>query len=145
MDLKILKQELSVNNEFFNQSAEHGVELTINIPDYYPEIERVLKCRAYPLVSSAGLNGQILSVEGSVNLVLMYITPKKEICSYEHIVPFGRSFEFEGDTMHCVPICNVREEYMNCRPINNRTVEIHGAVGVNAKIIKKVFRKKLKS
>lgn len=137
MDLKILKQEMSVNNEFFNQSAEHGIELDINVPEYYPEIERVLKCRACPRVSSAGINGQILSVEGNVNITLMYITPKKELCSYEYVMPFSRTFEFDGDTTGCIPVCTVREEYMNCRPLDSRSVEIHGAVGVNAKIIKK--------
>lgn len=137
MDLKILKQELSVNNEFFNQSAEQSIELDITVPEYYPEIDRVLKCRATPRVSSAGINGQILSVEGNVNIVLMYITPKNELCSYEYILPFNRTFEFEGDTIGCMPICTVREEYMNCRPLDSRSVEIHGAVGINAKIIKK--------
>lgn len=137
MDLKVLKQEMSVNNEFFNQSAEQSVELDITVPEYYPEIERVLKCRATPRVASAGINGQILSVEGNISIVLMYITAKKELFSFEYIMPFSRTFEFDGDTVGCIPVCSVREEYMNCRPLDSRSVEIHGAIGINAKIIKK--------
>ncbi len=137
MDLKVLKQEMSVNNEFFNQSAEQSVELDITVPEYYPEIERVLKCRATPRVASAGINGQILSVEGNISIVLMYITAKNELCSFEYIMPFSRTFEFDGDTVGCIPVCSVREEYMNCRPLDSRSVEIHGAIGINAKIIRK--------
>ena len=137
MNVKILKQEMSVNNEFFNQSAEQSIELDITVPEYYPEIERVLKCRATPRVASAGINGQILSVEGNVNILLIYITPKNELCSFEYIMPFSRTFEFDGDTSGCIPICSVREEYMNCRPLDTRSVELHGAVGINAKILKK--------
>ncbi len=137
MNVKILKQEMSVNNEFFNQSAEQSIELDITVPEYYPEIDRVLKCRATPRVVTAGVNGQILSVDGNVNILLLYITPKNELCSFEYIMPFSRTFEFEGDTSGCIPICSVREEYINCRPLDSRSVELHGAIGINAKILKK--------
>ncbi len=137
MNLKVLKQEMSVNNEFFNQSAEHSVELDITVPEYYPEIEKVLKCRAIPRVASCGINGQILSVEGNISILLMYVTPKKELCSYEYILPFNHTFEFDGETTGCMPVCTVREEYINCRPTDVRAVELHGAIGINVKIIKK--------
>ncbi len=137
MNLKVLKQEMSVNNEFFNQSAEHSVELNIAVPEYYPEIEKVLKCRATPRVASCGINGQILLVEGNISILLMYVTPKKELCSYEYILPFNHTFEFDGETTGCMPVCNVREEYINCRPTDVRVVELHGAIGINVKIIKK--------
>ena len=137
MSIKILKQEMSVHNELFNQSAEQSIELDITVPEYYPEIDRVLKCRATPRVASAGVNGQILSVEGNVNILLLYVTAKNELCSYEYIMPFNRTFEFEGDTSGCTPVCSVREEYINCRPLDSRSVELHGAIGINAKIIKK--------
>lgn len=137
MNLRVLKQEMSVNNEFFNQSAEHSVELDLAVPEYYPEIQKVLKCRATPRVASSSINGQILSVEGNVNILLMYVTPKNELCSYEYILPFSHNFEFDGETIGCVPVCTVREEYINCRPTDVRNVELHGAIGINVKIIKK--------
>lgn len=113
------------------------MDLDFSVPEYYPKINKVLKCIARPRIASNNINGQNLSIEGNVNILLMYITDGGEICSYEYILPFSRTFEFEGDSKNCVPDCTVREEYINCRLVDERSVELHGTIGICAGIIKR--------
>ena len=122
MELNILKQDLSINNKIFTQTAEQSIDLDFSLPEYYPRINKVLKCIAKPRISASTINGQILSVEGNISIVLLYITDTTEICSFEYMMPFSRSFEFEGDAKDCLPDCSVREEYVNCRLLDEKSV-----------------------
>lgn len=140
MELNILKQDLSINNKIFAQTAEQSIDLDFSLPEYYPRINKVLKCIAKPRISASTINGQILSVEGNISIVLLYITDTTEICSFEYVMPFSRSFEFEGDAKDCLPDCSVREEYINCRLLDEKSVELHGAIGISAGIVRKVAK-----
>ncbi len=137
MDLKILRQDISVNSEIFNQSAEQSIDLELTLPDYYPKICRILKCTALPRIASDSINGQTLSVEGNVYITIMYTTNEGEICSYEYVMPFSRGFECESDTVCSMASCCAKPEYINCRLVSENQIELHGAVGINAKILKK--------
>ncbi len=137
MDLKVLKQDVSQKKCVFNRSAEQGIDVDFTLPDYYPPVNKILKCKTTPRIGAAAINGQTLSCEGSLNVLLIYVSSEGELCSYEYIMPFSKNFEFEGDNNDCMPSCSVKEEYMNCRLMNERKVELHGALGITACIIKK--------
>lgn len=137
MELNILKQDIGITNKIFSQMAEQSIDLDFSLPEYYPKINKVLKCMAKPRISANAINGQILNIEGNINIVLLYITDTTEICSFEYVLPFSRTFEFEGDAGNCLPDCSVREEYINCRLLDERSVELHGAIGISAGIVRR--------
>ncbi len=137
MDLKILKQDISVNSEMFNQSAEYSIDTNFTIPEYYPKINKILKCRAIPRVSSSNISGQILTVDGIVTISVLYCSEENTVCGYEYAVPFNKNFEMDGDTACAIPLSTAREEYTKCRLIDNNGIEVHGAISINAKVLKK--------
>ncbi len=137
MDLKILKQDISVNSEIFNQSAEYSIDTNFTIPEYYPRVNKILKCRAIPRVSSANINGQILAVDGNVTISVLYCSEENTVCGYEYTIPFNKNFEIDGDSTCAIPCCHAREEYTKCRLTDNDGIEVHGAIGINAKVLKK--------
>ena len=141
MDLKILRQDVCQNKTVFNRSAEQSIDIDFILPDYYPPVNKVLKCKTMPRITACAINGQTLTGEGTLNILLMYVSNENEVCSYEHIFNFTKSFELDGNYNDCIPRCHAKEEYMNCRLINERKVELHGALGITAKANKKQVEK----
>ena len=137
MDLKVLRQDVCQNKTVFNRSAEQSIDIDFVLPDYYPSVNKVLKCKTMPRITASAINGQTLTSEGTLNILLMYVSSDNQVCSYEHIFNFNKSFELDDDYSDCIPRCQAQEEYMNCRLINERKVELHGALGITANVRKK--------
>ena len=135
MDLKVLKQDLAYENTVCKQTAEQSIDLDVVLPDYLPRISRLLKCKATPKIASNGINGQTLLAEGNISIVIFYVTADEEICSYEYNMPLSKSFEINDNCSDGIAVCLAREEYLNSRLVDENKVELHGAVGITAKII----------
>ena len=135
MDLKVLKQSVSVNDCLFNQTVEQPIDLELPLPDYCPDIARVMKCKAIPRVGAKGLNGQNLSVEGTVTIHVIYCDNEGKLFSFESTIPFSKSIETGCDCDGGAVVVRAKSEYVNCRAVNSRKLDIHGAIGLFAKVI----------
>ena len=63
MDLKLNREMLSMTRTILDASCEQAVEKDFLLPDYYPDIFRVLKCVITPTVQSHSINGGKLSFD----------------------------------------------------------------------------------
>ena len=66
MDLKLNREMLSMTRTILDASCEQAVEKDFLLPDYYPDIFRVLKCVIKPTVQSHSINGGKLSFDMAV-------------------------------------------------------------------------------
>ena len=57
MDLKLNREMLTMTRTILDASCEQAVEKDFLLPDYYPDIFRVLKCVITPTVQSHSING----------------------------------------------------------------------------------------
>lgn len=130
MDEKCLKAPVYTTETVFKDSAEVPIDIEFNLPDYCPEISRILKCRAVPRVSSKTVNNRSVSVSGSVTVTVIYADSDNMINSYEYQYPFSKSFETGEDTDGADVFVKLKCEYINCRAVTERKIDIHGAVGV---------------
>lgn len=137
MELNVLNHEAAYNDKIFSGSGEHSFDNEFTLPDYYPEISKVLKCRVIPRVSMCSVSGQTLNVDGNITINLIYCSPENEVFGYEQIVNFSKVFEIGCETTDAATECNVKCEYVNCRPMNERKIEVHGAVGIYVSAYKK--------
>ncbi len=136
MELKVMKKQVCQSKIVFNRSAEQSIDIDFTLPDYYPPINKVLKCKTTPRINSATIGGQTVLCDGTLNVLLMYVSDENEICSYEHIMAFNKRFEADCDIVGCMPECSVQEEYINCRATGERKVEVHGALGIKVNVKK---------
>ncbi len=137
MELNIFNSDAAYNDKIFNSSAEHSIDNDFTLPDYYPEISKILKCRVTPRVSAASISGQTLTVDGNITINLIYCSPDNEIFGFEQIMNFSKAFEIGCECSDGVPECSVKSEYVNCRAVNERKIDIHGAVGIYVSVFKK--------
>ncbi len=137
MELNILNHEAAYNDKIFSGSSEYSIDNDFTLPDYYPEISKILKCRIIPRVAMTSISGQTLTVDGNVTVNLIYCSNENEIFGYEQILNFTKTFDIGLDSTDAECECNVKSEYVNCRCLSERKIDVHGAVGIYVSVFRK--------
>ena len=132
MELKINREELCSSEMILKTKQEQSVELDYVLPDYYPEIFKILKCFTSPNVASYSISGSKLTYELCVNIKIAYNDENNHTV---HVVDqkmmFTKSVEL-GRTCNDPRICiKPSVDYINCRAVNSRRLDIRGAVSTD--------------
>lgn len=139
MEYNINKEALGICKIAFEGCSEQSVDLDFNLPDYCPDIQKILKCQVMPKISARNVIGDRLNVEGIYTVTLMYLdSGKKSIRCCEHSSPFSASFNLKQEMENIVIDTNTKVEYINCRAVSPRRLDIHGAFSVCVKVRQKV-------
>lgn len=136
MEQKIIKTPVYVSEIIFEQSAEQPIDVDFSLPDYCPDILKILKCRGVSRISSRTISGRTVTVEGCITVTCIYTDDRNRICAYEYQYPFSKSFETDIECDGAEIVCRSRCDYINCRAVTNRKIDIHGAAGITV-ILKK--------
>lgn len=138
MEYLIKKENCSVCETVFDGTSEQPVDLDFSLPDYCPDIERILKCRICPSVTSKNISGDRLDVDGVAVIKLFYLDSKKQaIRCCEHTSPFSCSFNLKTTSQDMAATVRLRVDYLNCRALSPRRLDIHGAFSVCATVYAK--------
>lgn len=135
MNYDVSRESLSFRNTEFEGCHEIPLDLDFSLPDYCPDIQRILKCRVSPNITSRNISGDRLNIEGTLSVRLIYLDSdgmKARCC--ENSAPFSASIDIKSTPENAVAFTSTRTEYLNCRAVSPRKVDIHGAVSVCAKI-----------
>lgn len=128
MDFTVEKQQIRMNVDMKPEMQEHAVDSELVLPDYCPDIARVLKCKGEPRLLSKQITDGVLTIEGAVAIRVLYVDEKGEIACYQQNLPLYHEMQV-GDEVAFAQVV-AKMDYCNCRVINARKVEIHGAVGM---------------
>lgn len=137
MEQKCLKTSVYVNEIILNESCEQAIDVDFTLPDYCPDISKIFKCQAAPRISSKGINGNTVTIDGAVGITLIYADRDGKLCSYEYQYPFSKNIDVNKECTGANLCCKIRNEYINCRAVTGRKVDIHGAAGINVKVLKR--------
>lgn len=135
MECTLIRETVLVNETVFEGSSEQPIDAELTLPDYCADIGKILKCRAVPKVTSRVLRGDGLTVEGITRLIILYSDGKSSNLScYEHEIPFSASYKLREIPANAKASASVKLEYVNCRAVSQRKLDIHGAFTVSAKV-----------
>lgn len=137
MNEKCLKTPLYINETVISDTAEQAIDTDFTLPDYCPDISRLFKCKSTAYISAKGINGNTLNIEGTVCITLLYADKDGRLSSYEYLYPFVKSIEVPSDTAGANICCKAKCEYINCRAVTGRKVDIHGAVSLHYRVFKR--------
>lgn len=135
MELKLKKQPLFISEMLIDTTVEQPVECDALLPDYCPDIVRILKCMVTPTISARRLNGARLELEGMAVIVVYYTSTAEGIHKAEYKVPFSKALEMKGECPKSAISVNARAGYINCRAVNQRRLDIRGAVSIAASVM----------
>ena len=138
MNYDVSKESIPVRVLDFEGCQEIPIDLDFSLPDYCPDIQRILKCQVCPNITTRNISGDRLNIEGSANIRLIYLdADNMSIRCCENSSPFSCSIDIKCSPENAVALTFARTEYINCRAVSPRKIDIHGAFTICAKIYSK--------
>lgn len=131
MELKVNREVITVCEELYSGVQEQSTELDYILPDYFPEIFRIIQARMEPRIESYAISDGVLTYELCVEICVLYCAQdspavhcvRQKLC-YTRTVELGR--QCEGIAAELIP----KPDYVNCRAVNQRRIDLRGAVSV---------------
>ena len=116
----------------FDGQAEQGVELDHVLPDYFPEIFKILKCCVTPRVTSTAVSGGKLTLDGTALIRVLYLSENSSALNcveqrytWSKTLDLGKSAgEITDPVITVIP----RTDYCNCRAVSSRRIDVRGAI-----------------
>ncbi len=137
MDNKALKTGVFYNKNIFCDTCEQPIDVDFTLPDYCPDISKIFKCKAVARITSKGITGKNITVDGTVVITLLYCDKDNNLCSYEYMYPFSKSKEMPEECDDANLTASIKCDYINCRAVTGRKVDIHGAASIKIRVFKR--------
>lgn len=143
MDLRLQKEAIAVKETVLDTCIEQSVETDYILPDYFPDIFRILKCTITPRIISHSIigkemsgNSKKLNYELEAVIKVWYLSENSKIINcIEQKTVFTKSIELTIEAQYPeIRICP-KCDYANCRVINKRRLDIRGAISAKIKVI----------
>ena len=131
MDLKINREMLSVTESIYDGLQEQSLELDYILPDYCPDIFRLVKCCVTPSVVSKTISGDTLSYELSADIRILYCTENSPAlhCITQKMT-FSKTLQLPGAEEKISVSLTPKTDHINCRVVNPKRIDLRGAVSV---------------
>ena len=129
------REVLSASEVVYDGCQEQPIDLDISLPDYCPDIQRILKCQVLPSISSRSVSGDRLEVEGTCTVRVYYLDAGgTSVHCYETESSYLAAVTLKQPVEQPRIYTMTRVEYVNCRPTSPRRLDIHGAFSVCARV-----------
>lgn len=125
------KQGVNRMEIVYEASAEQPVDCDVTLPDYCPDIMRILRCTITPGIATAGASGDRITAEGTAVVRVIYVSDSGKISCYEQTVPFSKSVNVSGLGEDVCVRASASTQYCNCRAVNQRRADIHGCIAIS--------------
>ncbi len=133
MDFNIQKERISLCEQSFQGSSEHAVDCDITLPEYLPDIVKILRCVCVPGIKSHQNNGDRITAECNCIIRVLYICEQGNLNCFEQNMQFAKQIELKSPETVTDVFVGAKSDYVNYRVSGQRRFEIHGAITVFAR------------
>ncbi len=136
MDYALERERIAAGEVIFDGCQEQPVDMDVTLPDYCPDIQRILKCQIYPRITSRSITGDRLMLDGNYTVKIFYLDPDaKCVRYYESNDPFSAEISLKQQADNAMIFASARVEYVNCRASSPRRLSVHGSFSICAKVV----------
>ncbi len=135
MSIELTTRNIGTGESFYDNYIEQGVDCDITLPDYCPDIMRIIKCTLTSEISNSKLIGDRATADGNAKIRIVYTDEKNNIFCYDQDYPFSKYAELSTAYDDAFLCCSTKTEYVNCRAVSKRRIDVHGMVGLRFKVI----------
>ena len=133
MDYKLIRESFCIKENLLDANYNQAVELDCILPDYYPEIFRILSLRIKPSIVNQNLNQTKLSYELLVKIKMIYLSEDGSVSSLSQDLTYNKTAELPYSVKSpCISI-KAYTESESVRVVNKRRVDIRGIVGIDVR------------
>lgn len=131
MEIALNKDEYRYLKKSCETSVEECVEAELSLPEYMPEILRIVKSVAEVSVTGVRCVGERVTVDGSCTLRMLYTSPDGGLYSESRQCAFSRYVQ--KDELLNAEDVSVRAvvSYVNCRATSQKRAEIKAGIRLN--------------
>ena len=128
MDITLKKENYKTLQIMKDNSIEECVESDFSLPEYMPEILRIIKSTAQPKINSCKAVGERVTVDGECELRMIYTAEDGCIYSFSQTKPFTRHCENNVFNNATDISCEASVSYVNCRATSTKRAEIKAGI-----------------
>ena len=135
MDFKINRETVSAAECVYEGVQEQGIELDYILPDYYPDIFKLVRCEVSPVIVDYTVSGDKIAYEMRCDIKILYCS---ESGGALQCVSQRQNF---SKTVDMGKICDnasvklsPKTDHINYRAVNKRRLDMRGAVSVKIKV-----------
>lgn len=142
MQAKSKTQPYEYFDPVFSGTCEAPIDMEFNLPDYCPDVQKLLKCRAVPEVSSYMISGDTLTIDGLCDIRALYLDAKGGcVRCCEFTKEFSQSVKLKATDGKAVAWVQASVLHLSCRAVSARRLDLHAAVSLQ--VLAVVQRKEL--
>jgi hypothetical protein len=137
LQLNLNKEPVFLNEVVYDGQTEQGVEFDYVLPDYYPDIFKVLKCTLTPAIISHSISGSQLFCDGVVYIKVLYLTAgSNRIYCIEQRYTYSKTIDLvkNAPADSAVVTVSPKTDYCNCRATSGRRIDVRGAVSSKIRV-----------
>lgn len=135
MELKLDKEPVLLTETVYDGQTEQGIELEHVLPDYYPDVFKLLKCTLTPRIVSYSVSDSKLFIDGVVYVKVLYLGEgSSDINVVDQRFTYSKTVELSRPVRD--PVVNIfpSAEYCTSRAVSGRRIDIRGAVSLRIKV-----------
>lgn len=140
MNINTVNTDISMKRLAFEEAAEQQIESDITLPDYFPDIVRVIKCTLKANIVSVSSGGNRITADGNAIISVLYICESGKLHCFEQKIPISKYVE-TPKAEECTCVVSTKTQYVNCRVISQRRIDIRGSIVIDFKAYEKCDKK----
>ena len=134
MDFSVKKEPVFVTEVIYDGQAEQGVEFDYVLPDYYPDIFKILKCTLRPGIVSYNISGDKLICDGIISITVLYLSEDGNMECIEHRYSYSKTVDLPKAAENATVTIEPKVDYCTCRAVSGRRIDVRGAVSFKIKV-----------
>lgn len=142
MQAKCKTQPYEFFDPVFSGACEAPIDTEFNLPDYCPDVQKILKCRAVPEVSSYMVSSDTLTIDGVCDIRVLYLDTKGGcVRCCEFTKEFSQAVKLKAADDKAVACVQASVLHLSCRAVSARRLDLHAAISLQ--VLAVVQRKEL--
>lgn len=107
--------ETSIYTLLYHGTQHSELSGEFSLPDYLPDVRRVLRVTAAPHITGKYMNGERLELEGEIAMTLLYCSEESTVCAFSAALPFSQSIAIPGLDETVIITARLSTEHAACR------------------------------
>ena len=133
MQAKVRTEPYEYFDPVFEGSHEVPIDTEYNLPDYCGDIQRILKCRVEPEISSYITSEDGIICDGVCDIRILYLDAQGDgVKCCDFTKDFSTTIGIKATEERAVAYVKASVQHINCRAMNARRVDLHIAVSMEA-------------
>ncbi len=133
MEQLLHKQKIAVTELAMDVAEEYAISGDFILPEYCPDVAVVLKCIITPQIHSRRWNGDTFVIDGMAVMRILYLDEERCcVREAEFTQPINCAMRGRGGSEGVPVRVWMTQDYINCRAVSPRRVEVRGGFTVHA-------------